>query len=159
MIGAIYLSLYGLLTLTSIFLVFAWTRMSWRRGRVIKGVRRKYRDRYMILATGLAINSGGTALLFGTRLLTTLVGGAQANLFTETWALMIAFGMSTILIAKYGFMWAIEIDRRDRWWNLLLALSVMWVLYAFWFEMWYVQDPYYYLSMLTTKGNVYVTTH
>ena len=152
MIGAIYLSLYGLLTLTSIFLVFAWTRLAWRRSRIFRTLKSLYRDRYMILSVGLALNALGTAVLFGTRLLTTLVGGVQASFFTETWAIMIAFGMGMILTAKYGFMWAIEIDRQDKWWRLLLALSCMWVLYAFWFELWYAEDPYYYWTVLTRKG-------
>ena len=140
MVGAVYLSCFGLLSIISVFLVGAWFRVAYRRGKVLRSFTSMYRDRYMVLASALCINAVGTCILFGARLLSALLGQTSSSTIPGFLGGTIAFAMSIVLFAKFGFMWAIELNRADKWWRLLLALSIIWVLFCFWYELWYMPD-------------------
>lgn len=138
MINAIYLCIFGLLTIISLFLVFAWGRIAWKRSKDLRTFKRLYHDRYMVLVTALAINAAGSTCLFGGRLISALQYGTSVAVIPGLLGYVTAAGAVTILTAKFGFMWAVERKGSDRWWMFLLAVSVIWTLFALWWELWYI---------------------
>lgn len=147
-LNAIYLSFFGLLFFTSTFLCVVWGRVAVRRSMkfkpfypVVPFLKRLYHDRYMVLSTALAINALGTSFLFCSRLISSFLYGMAASLVPGTLGYMIAFGMGVILTAKYGFMWAVELDKGNVWWRVFVVMSVIWVLFVLCYELWLGPTP------------------
>lgn len=138
MIGAIYLTCFGLLFLTAMFLTFCWGKLAWRRSQELEGFQSLRHDRYMVLATALCIMSVGTGIMFGSRLVTTFLEGIPTVLVPGWPGISIVTGMAITLVAKFGFMWAIEMDKHDKWWVVFVFATAVWTLFAFWYELWYV---------------------
>lgn len=134
MINTLYLIAFGLLFLTSTFLTFAWGSLALRRGQRLRNFKNMYYDRYMVIAVALSINSAGTSWLFLARLLAVLIDGVDAAFAPGFMGYMVFTGMSIMLFGKFGFMWAIELDRKDRWWILFLLVCLAWTVFAACFE-------------------------
>lgn len=121
-----FLFLYGMLTVTGIFLSVFWTRLTWCRLKLLERSER-LQDRYLFLAGALGINSIGSVILFGGRLEGEVRHGLSPMLYGWE-GFVIALGLSTILLAKVLMVWAadIEEDRRPRWLWAMGATAVFW---------------------------------
>lgn len=129
MLLTLFLTCFGLLFLTGMLLTYNWGRLAWRRAKALKWTG-LHSDRYMVLATALAIESIGTSAVFGARAFTIFFQSAPATVVSGLAGLAILGGMSAMLSAKFGFMWAIELNRKNKHWIIFVTVTVLWSLFA-----------------------------
>lgn len=137
MTEGLFVAAYGLLVILSIFLAFFWGRLALRRQREIR--RNPWRpstlwcDRYMVIAAALGINAVGMILLFGARLIDSLGRGLTVAFPFNGWLMVGALlGLYTMILSKFGFAWAIHLDKKNKGWIVLLVVCTSWVVAAMW---------------------------
>lgn len=137
MIAAIYLACFGLVFLGGTFLSIAWGKLSWRRWHELVSIRDLYHDRYMVLSAALTLQSLGITLIFGARLVAAMLYHPSVVIVPGVGGYVAICGLALVVSALYGFMWSIEMNRRDRWWVVFAAISLGWIIFAFWYVLWF----------------------
>lgn len=131
MLYAIYLTCFGLISGLSLFLGVAWARLAIKRAIRFRSCRVRRKDRYLVLATALSFQSIGMVLIFATRIYTEL-RGVHAAVFSRIDGALLAIGMTMVSISMYGYLWALEVDRKDWGWQSGLFFGVAWTLFSCW---------------------------
>ena len=122
--------LYGMLTVTGVFLSVFWTRLAAHRLRAIDGAWRH--DRYFWLAAALGFNSIGSVVLFGARAWGNIHYGLSRQLFGWE-GMIIGIGLTVILGAKVMMVWLADLERpKPRWLWGMGAITIVWSAICIW---------------------------
>lgn len=122
-----FVFLYGMLSLSGLFLSVFWGIVTARRVKQIadRGLRH---DRYFWLAFSLALNSIGSVVLFGTRAGSNIRFGLSQMLYGID-GLLIATGLIVVLLAKVMMVWLADLERpKPRWLWTMGATTLVWTL-------------------------------
>lgn len=128
MVEALYLIVYGVLLISGIYLTFAWGAVARRAYRARVGT--LVGDRYLMVATGLVVNSVGMVVVFGTC--------TYQAFATSVWDIpgpvgaLIMAGLLLMTLSKTILVWAVAVRHRSTLWLSYMAISAAWTLFATW---------------------------
>lgn len=122
----VFFFLYGMLTLTGLFLCGFWGRITKLRVRSLAADQLIY-DRYFWLAFSLALNSFGSVVLFGARTWSNTRYGLSSLLYGIE-GLFIGLGLTIVLFAKIMMVWLADLESIQPMWLWGMgAITLLWV--------------------------------
>ena len=122
MTDTIYLVLYGLLFLSGLFMFPAWSA-------VAAGAARDKDRKTRNIAWFLMLNSIGTVIVFGVRLLYGFDTGNWRSL-GGAYGAAILVGLGLFEASKVGLLWEARAGRMAKGWRWFSALSAAWAAFA-----------------------------
>ena len=121
----LFVFLYGAVTLASLFLTIFWTRFAVKRKRQVPAGK-LFRDRYFMLAAGIALDALAWLLITGFRTVANLHYGLSKAL--HGWeGVGIALGLGAAMLSKVILVWLADIeDEPPVWtWSKWLAVATI----------------------------------
>lgn len=128
----LFIGLYGILVLTAAFLFAFWGWFAIKRYRKL-APRQARSDRYFLLASGLALDAGGGAIVFGFAIFANASYGLSRALVSAE-GIGIAIGLLVMLASKVLFVWLADLEREPPVWTWLKwmgVLTIAWGLASF----------------------------
>ncbi len=118
---ALVLWLYGSLLIVGGFLATFWFKFAAKRSAAIE--HRWFKDRYLILASGLALWTAGQVILNTGRLIGNVVHGLSSIMLRiEGW--FIALGLLLVLGASFFFVWLADLEEHPPRWRYLRGMAI-----------------------------------
>jgi hypothetical protein len=123
----IFLLMYGMLALSGVFLAIYWGFAAARRIKAVGPVDVRM-DRVFWIASSLAINNFGLAILAAGRAWTNSIYGPPSDTPGST-GFVIGTGLMVILLAQVMMVWLADLERaRPLWLWGMTGISLLWSL-------------------------------
>jgi hypothetical protein len=113
----LFVFLYGAVTLFGFFLVPFWTVLAAKRLKRIAGRWTAASDRYVMLASSIAVLSLGDTLVFAARTWGNVALGLSPILRNGLDAALIGTGLAIVMFGKLMLVWLADLEREPPVWT------------------------------------------